>query len=77
VGLTPALTRERLPALIPNVRNAHDAYLPLQDLNTESRRVLTAEDMQTIKRIAGDTIVRVGYPADAADGAGPVNRLSG
>ena len=58
-------------------KNVHDAYLPFQNLNEENRSWLSAEDRQVIKRIAGDTISRVGYPPEAADGADPVVRLGG
>jgi len=75
--LHPRLTRAMLPSLIPTAKNVYDAYLPVQNLNEESRSSLTAEEMHTIKRIAGGTISRVGYPPEAADGAGPVERLEG
>jgi hypothetical protein len=74
--LTPPLTREMLPPLMPTTRNIHDSPLPLRNLNEENRRVLTVEEILTINRIAGDTIARVGYPPEPADGAGPVRRLS-
>jgi hypothetical protein len=74
--LRPALTPRMLPSLVPTTNNARDSHLPLQDLNRESRHVLTPEEMHTIKRIAGDTITRVGYSPDATEGAQPVNRLS-
>jgi hypothetical protein len=73
----PALTRKMLPSLIPTARNVYDAYLPIQNLNEESRGWLTAEEMHTIKCIAGKTISRVGYAAEPADGADPVDRLKG
>jgi hypothetical protein len=76
LGLTPALTRQMLPSLMPTTNNARDSHLPLQDLDEESRRVLTPEEMRTIRRIAGDTIARVGYSPEPADGGRPVNRLS-
>jgi len=75
--LNPKLTRAMLPSLIPTAKNVYDAYLPIQNLNEENRSWLTAEEMQTIKRIAGETISRLGYPPEAADGADPVDRLEG
>jgi len=73
--LTPMLTRHMLPPLMPTTNNAQRTHLPLQDLNRESRHVLTSDEIRTIERIAGDTIARVGYSPDVADGACPVNRL--
>ena len=71
----PRLTRAMLPSRIPTAKNVYDLYLPVQNLNAENRNCLTAEEMHTIKCIAGETISRVGYPPEAADGADPVNRL--
>ena len=73
--LNPILTPAMLPSLIPTAKNVYDAYLPVQNLNEENRSRLTAEEMHAIKRIAGETISRVGYPLEPADGACPVVRL--
>ena len=77
LDLERRLTRAMLPSLIPTARNVYDRYLPVQDLNKNNRSSLTSDEMDTIKRIAGETISRVGYPPEAADGADPVNRLEG
>jgi len=74
--LSPPLTRQMLPALIPTTKNVYESQLPLQDLNEENRRVFTADEIRTIDRIAGETIMRVGYSPDPAAGARPVRRLS-
>jgi hypothetical protein len=73
--LSPPLSRQMLPARIPTTKNVYDVPLPLQDLNEENRLVFTAAEILTIKRIAGDTIARVGYSPEPADGARPVRRL--
>jgi hypothetical protein len=75
--LEPTLTRSMLPPVMPTRNNLRRAYMPIQDLNAENRACLTAAEMETIRRVAGETIARIGYPRDAADGAAPLDRLAG
>lgn len=74
--LSPPLSSQTLPALMPTTKNLYEVELPLRDLNEQNRRAFTADEIVTIKRIAGDTIARVGYSPEPADGARPVRRVS-
>jgi hypothetical protein len=76
LALEPGLTRSMLPAVIPTTKNVHDAYLPITNLNADNRAWLSVDDMDVIKRVAADTMARIGYPPDAAEGAAPVHRLT-
>jgi len=76
LGFEPRLTRSELPAVMPTTKNVQDAYLPITNLNEQNRAWLSAEDVDVIKRVAAETMARIGYPPDAADGAAPVHRLA-